>query len=76
MRKFIVCVLLAGLALSSIGCLISLDVRDVPHRKQVVEIDGELYIVDLKTHRVRKIDAHWDLEGESTTTTEVEVVED
>ena len=76
MRRLIMCVLLAGLALSSVGCVISLDVRDIPHRKQVVEIDGELYIVDVKTHRVSRIDARWDVEAETTTATEVESVED
>ena len=76
MRRLIMCVLVAGLALSSVGCVISLDIKDVPARKQVVEIDGELYVVDVKTHRVRKIDAHWDVGAETTTATEVEYVED
>ncbi len=76
MRRVMVLVLLAGLALSNLGCVIALEVKDRPWRKQVIEIDGELFIVDVKTHRVRKIEADWATETETTTETEADVTDD
>ncbi|MGD2107967.1 MAG: hypothetical protein PVI86_01120 [Phycisphaerae bacterium] len=72
--------LLLGVAmLPVIGCVFSVDVREFPYRKQVVAVEGQLYVVDLKTNCVRKLDPVWetgDRTGETTTTTEVIVEED
>lgn len=76
MRRLIVSLLLAGAALPGAGCLFSVDVRGVPHHRQVVEVDGELYVVDLKTHRVRKLEAVWDVPEEAAMSTEEVIVED
>ncbi len=76
MRRVTMLALLAGLALSNLGCVIALEFKDRPWHKQVVEIDGELYIVDVKTHRVRKIETDWATETETTTETEIDVADD
>ncbi len=76
MRRVTVLALLAGLALSNLGCVIALEFKDRPYQKQIIEIDGELYIVDVKTHRVRKIETDWVTETETTTETEIDVTDD
>jgi len=76
MRRAVVALLLSGVALPLAGCLFSVDVRGVPYHRQVVEVDGELYIVNLKTQRAQKLDVVWDVEQETTTTTEETVIED
>ena len=76
MRRLMVSLLLAVAVLPSAGCVFALDVRGLPHHRQVVEVDGEFYVVDLKTHRVRKMDAIWDIQEETTTPTDEVIVED
>ena len=73
MRKAIMFVLLTGLALSNVGCILILGVHGTPHYRHVVEIDGELYFADLRTHRLKKIDAEWITETETTAETPVPV---
>lgn len=72
MRRVALFAVLAGLALANLGCIVVLGSWDLPKCKHVVEIDGELYTADLKTHRLQKIDAEWITETESVTETETE----
>jgi hypothetical protein len=76
MRRLFVALLVAGVVLPCAGCLFSVNVRDIPYHRQVVEVDGELYVVDLKTHRARKLEVVWEVPEETTTTTEEVIVED
>ncbi len=76
MRRVIVLMLLAGLALSNVGCVIAIGTKEVPHHKRVVAVDGEIYIVDVRTQGIRKIDADWDAEDETPADTELEQRED
>ena len=71
MRKAILFVLLGVLSVSSPGCIVVMGVDDLPEHRQIVEIDGELYVVNTHTHRVCKVDT--EVEGESQTTTETQV---
>ena len=72
MRKAILFVLVAGLSLSSLGCVVYVVDREEsrPHPR-IVEIDGELYVVDRCTQKACKVSA--DVEGESQTTTETQI---
>lgn len=72
MRWATLLAVLAGLALVNGGCVIVLGSCDLPKCKHVVEIDGDLYTVDLKTHRLQRIDAEWMTETESVTEPEAE----
>ena len=76
MRRLCAFVLASVMALANIGCVFVLGVKDVPHRKQVVAIDGELYVVDVKTHRIHKVDDDRVIEVETTTEAEIEAAED
>ncbi len=76
MRRVSVFLCLVGLALSNVGCVMVIGVKDLPHRKQAVEIDGELYIVDVRTQRARKIDLNSETEIESATETQIEIADD
>ena len=74
MRKSALLGLLFGLSLSTAGCIMVLGV-DAPvaegcGHKKIVEIDNELYLVDLKTNRIRKIDKQSSVHSETTVTTE------
>ena len=74
MRKFTGLGFLAGLALSSSGCIMVLGgmgpVTDLPDNKKVVEIDDELYLLDLETNRIRKLDKKALVHSETIITTE------
>ena len=74
MRKFTLLGLLVGLSLSTTGCIMVLGVHtpvtDVSDHKKIVEINDELYLVNLKTNRIRKIDKQHCLHSESTIKTE------
>lgn len=59
MRKLVLSVLSAALALAGSGCVVVLGVDDLPRDRHVVTIDGALYVVDLDTHRVQKVDAEF-----------------
>ena len=59
MRRVVLFVVLAGLTLVNLGCIVVLGSWDLPTCKHIVEIDGELYTADLKTHRLQKINAEW-----------------
>ena len=56
MRRLILFALLAPLAISNAGCIMVLGIKELPNHGRVVEIDGDLYVVDLDSHRIRKID--------------------
>ncbi len=73
MRRVTVLVLLVFLAMLQTGCVIALEVKARPHHRQVIEIDGQLYVVDVSTNRVRKIDL---IQAESAEETEAEPDED
>ena len=74
MRKFAGLGFLAGLALSTTGCIMVLGVRgpvtDLPDNKKVVEIDNELYLLDLDTNRIQKLDKKALVHSETIITTE------
>ena len=56
MRRLILFTLLVLLAISNAGCIMVLGIKELPHHGRVVEIDGDLYVVDLDSSRIRKID--------------------
>jgi hypothetical protein len=75
--------LLAALALGgSTGCIVILGSRELPGPAKIIEIDGELYVVDLESRRLHRIgddcvieeqrtgDAESSPEAEPTTDTE------
>ena len=74
MRRLMGLGLLAGLALSTTGCIMVLGgmglVTDLPDNKKIVEIDDELYLLDLKTNRIRKLDKETLVHSETIITTE------
>jgi hypothetical protein len=74
MRKFAGLGILAGLLLSTTGCIMVLGVRgpvtDLPDNKKIVEIDDELYLLDLETNRIRKLDKETMVHSETIITTE------
>ena len=72
MRRFTLLGLLVGLSLSTTGCIMVLGgalVSDVSDHKKIVEIDDDLYLLDLKTNRIRKIDKQSLVHTETTITT-------
>ncbi len=72
MRRVAICLMLSVLALSQMGCILAVDVKGWPHDRQVIEIDGEIYVVDIKTNGVRKISRDSATEIESTTRLEID----
>ena len=74
MRRLMGLGFLAGLALSTTGCIMNVAVRepvtDLPGHKKIVEIDNELYLLDLKTNRIRKLDKQSLVHSETVITTE------
>lgn len=56
MRRLSRLALLAMIGLSNVGCVMVLGVSDFGEHPRVVEIDGELYVVDEDSHRVRRIE--------------------
>jgi len=45
-------------------------VTDLPDHKKVVEIDNELYLLDLETNRIRKLDKETLVHSETIITTD------
>ena len=72
MRRLILLVMLCALAVSNLGCIMILGVRDLPGQRQVVEIDGELYTVDLDRHCLRKVEMDLAAEIEEANAGDVE----
>lgn len=74
MRRLAMWGLLVGLTLSTTGCIMVLgvdrSVTDLPGQKKIVQIDDELYLLDLKTNHIRKIDKSSLIHSETTVTTE------
>lgn len=74
MRKFAMLGILIGLSFTAAGCIMVLGVdtpvTDVSCHKKIVEIDNELYLLDLKTNRIHKVDKHGLVHSETTVTTE------
>jgi hypothetical protein len=73
-RKVIGIVLTAVLSLAQPGCVIVVGVRDIDD-KELVEIDGEIYVKDKSAHRLEKLEITKpspSTESETTTTTTVE----
>ena len=74
MRRLMGLGFLVGLVLSASGCFMNLAVREpvmnLPDNKKVVEIDDELYLLDLDTNRIQKIDKKALVHSETVITTE------
>jgi len=74
MRRLMGLGFLGGLVLSASGCVMNVAVRepvtDLPGNKKIVEIDDELYLLDLKTNRIRKIDKETMVHSETIITTD------
>lgn len=74
MRRLMGLGFFAGLALSTTGCVMVLGVRgpvtDLPDNKKIVEIDDELYLVDLETNRIKKLDKDALVHSETIITTD------
>ena len=74
MRKLTGLGLLAGLAVSATGCVMVIgsgrSVTDLPDNKKIIEIDDELYLLDLKTNRIRKLDKESIVHSETIVTTD------
>ena len=74
MRRIMGLGLLVGLALSTTGCIMVLGgmgvATDLPDNKKIVEIDDELYLLDLKTNRIRKLDKETLVHSETIITTD------
>ena len=56
MRRVTMWMLVAALGIANFGCIMVLGVSDLRDSPRIVEIDGELYVVDEEAHRVRRID--------------------
>jgi hypothetical protein len=69
MRRFAIAAMAVALAIGSTGCIVVLGGWDLPGPAKVVEIDGELYVIDLETQRLHKICDEWLIEEEATTET-------
>ncbi len=74
MRRLMGLGFLVGLVLSAIGCIMNVAVRepvmDVSGNKKIVEIDDELYLLDLKTNRIHKLDKQSMVHSETIITTD------
>ena len=74
MRRLMGLGFLAGLVLSTTGCIMVLGVRgpvtDLPDNKKIVEIDDELYLLDLYANRIQKFDKKALVHSETVITTE------
>ncbi len=74
MRRLMGLGFLAGLALSTTGCIMVLGgygpVMGLPDNKKVVEIDNELYLLDLETNRIQKLDKKALVHSETVITTD------
>ena len=74
MRKFAKLGFLFGLAVLTAGCITVLTVREpvtnLPGNKKIVEINDELYLLDLKTNKIRQLDKDAMVRTETAITTE------
>ena len=74
MRRLMGLGFLVGLVLSASGCFMNLAVREpvmnLPDNKKVVEINNELYLLDLKTNKIRKLDKESLVHSETIITTD------
>lgn len=68
MRTIRVALMAIGFALSNGGCIMVIGVKEFPQHKQVIEIDGEFFVVDVKTEQLRKLDLSTAVESESEET--------
>lgn len=72
MRKLCSLVLLACVALASVGCVMNLGVSKFPGRARLVEIDGELYIVNEGSHRARRIEIEFPVKEDTINRADVD----
>ena len=73
MRKAMACLLVTvGALTSAAGCVMNLGVRDYDDDRRVVEIDGELYVVDVDKRCAKKIEMDSVRRVDETTRTEIE----
>ncbi len=68
MRRIAWHVLLAALVVWNMGCVIVLRTHDLSGGNHIVEIDGELYVVDKENRDLRKIDIDAIIEEDAATT--------
>ena len=68
MRKRMNLFLAGALAISATGCLIFVSGRDLDDDIEVVEIDGEYYVKDKDSHRIKKVEVQTSTTTETTTT--------
>ncbi len=59
MTRFVTLLAVTAIALSHIGCVVAVGNKGTysakPQHQQVVELNDEIYIVDVKTNKVRRI---------------------
>ncbi len=74
MRRLAGLALLCGLALCSAGCImvfgVGRSVTNLSDNKKMVEIDDELYLLDLETNRFEKVDKKSLVHSETVITTD------
>lgn len=56
MRRRLMVMLLAIAAGANAGCVLVLGSKGLPTHKHVIKIEGEFYIVDVKTRSLKKLD--------------------
>jgi hypothetical protein len=75
MRRLTTCMLAAALGLGATGCLMIIGVREpieLSDDRRVVEIDGQLYVIDTEKETIRKIDRATLRDSESTVKTKTD----
>lgn len=73
MRRLMGLGFLVGLVLPAIGCVMNVAVREpvmeLSDNKKIVEIDDKLYLLDLDTNRISKVDKKAVVHSETVITT-------
>ncbi len=67
MRRRLMVMLLAIAAGANAGCVMVLGFEGHPAHKHVIEIEGEVYIVDVKTRTLKKLDLETAAQGDTST---------
>ena len=76
MRKLCSLVLLTSVALAGVGCVMNLGVSKSLGRARLIEINGELYLVNEGSHRARRIEIESPEKGETINRAEVDPADD
>ena len=72
MRKAIVLTVLAVLCAWSVGCIVVVGGQHMPDHTKVVEIDGELYVVNTRTNKACRVSGEEESASHTTIETNVE----